>query len=217
MFRLFRSRSVWLTIGLLALAGTAFWIVVAVVSAAMTTAAGGGDPDPDEPAQVAVPLGMLAATGTVALGITALVVIRHGRTRRWMPLRDQMVRDAATMPNTHLVQVVSPANPAAGGQVLARDLIIGYEGPLWLPGWNPPRGAVVCLTATPSGHQVRAWMTGQLWRAASREAARIERRIAKAYATAEREQQDAVDRQVQDAADEAIAEAERILRQHDPS
>jgi hypothetical protein len=68
MLRLFRSRLVWLTIGLLTLAGTAFWVVVAVVAAIMTAAAGGADPDPDALARVAVPLGMLAAAGTVVLG-----------------------------------------------------------------------------------------------------------------------------------------------------
>ena len=217
MFRLFRSRLVWLTIAVLTLTGTAFWIVVAVVAALMTTAAGGDDPDPDELAQVAMPLGMLAATSAAVFGITAVVVIQRGRARQWVPLRDQMMRDAATLPGTHLAQVISRANPAAGGQVLARDLITGYQGPLWLADWTLSRGAVVCLSATPSGPQVRAWMTGQLWRASSREAARIERRTAKASAAAEREQQDAVDRQIREAADEAIAEAERILRQHDPS
>jgi hypothetical protein len=217
MFRLFRSRLVWLTIGVLTLAGTAFWLVVAVVAAVMTTAAGGADRDPDELAQVAMPLGQLAALATAALGIMAIVAVRRGRARQWLPLREQMVRDAATQPATHIAQVVSPASTAAGGQVVARDLIIGYQGPLWLAGWHLPRGAVVCFTATPSGAQVRAWMTGQLWRATSREAARIERRTTKAYAAAERDQHDAVERQIRDAADEAIAEAERILRQHHQS
>jgi hypothetical protein len=214
MFRLFRSRLVWLTIGLLTLAGTAFWIVVVVAAAIMMTTSGGADPDPDELAQVAVPLGMLAATGGAAVGIMAAVVVRRGRARRWLPLREQMVRDAATQPATHIAQVVSLANSAAGGQVVARDLITGYQGPLWLAGWNTPPGAVVCFTATPNGPQVLAWMTGQLWRATSRVAARIERRTTKAYAAAEREQHDAVERQIRDAAAEAIAEAERILRQH---
>jgi hypothetical protein len=126
-----------------------------------------------------------------------------------------MVHAAATLPSTHVAQVVSPANPAAGGQVLARDLITGYQGPLWLPDWNPPRGAVRCFTTAPNGPQVRTWMTGQLWRATSREAARIERRTTKAYTAAEREQYEAEEQEISDAADKAIAEAERILRQHD--
>jgi hypothetical protein len=155
-----------------------------------------------------------AALAAAVLGIAAVVTVRRGRARQWVPLREQMVRDAATLPATHLAQLVSAANPAAGGQVLARDLITGYLGPLWLAGWSPPRGAVVCFTATPDGAEVRAWMTGQLWRATSREGTRNERRITKAYAAAEREQHDAVERQIRNAADEAIAEAERILRQH---
>ena len=217
MFRLFWSRLVWLAIGVLTLAGRAFWMVVAVVAAVMTTTAGGAEPNPDELAQVAVPLGMLAALAAAVLGIAAVVAVRRGRVRQWVPLRGQMVRAAATLPSTHVAQVVSPANPAAGGQVLARDLITGYQGPLWLPGWNPPCGAVVCFTATPNGPQVRAWMTGQLWRATTREAVRIERRTTKACAAAEREKHEAEERQIRDAAKEAIAEAERILREYDPS
>ena len=182
MFRLFRSRSVWLAIGVFTLAGTAFWIVFAAVAAIMSTAAGGADPD--EVARVAVPLGMLAALAAAVLGIAAVVAVRRGRVRQWVPLREQMVRDAATLPGTHLAQVVSAANSAAGGQVLARDLITGHKRPLWLPGWNMPRGAVVSFRTTPSGPRVRAWMTGQLWRVTSREAARIERRTTKAYAAA---------------------------------
>jgi len=210
VFRLFRSRLVWLTIGVLTLAGTAFWISVVIVAAVMSTAAGGADPDPDEVTRVAVPLGMLAALAAAVGGITALVAVRRGRARKWVPLREQMVRDAATVPGKHLAQVVSPANPAAGGQVLARDLISGYQGPLWLPGWNMPHGAVVCFTATPNGPQVRAWMTGQLWRATSREAARIERRSSQAV----REQHEAEERHIRDAAAQAVTEAERILWEH---
>jgi hypothetical protein len=211
VFRLFRSRVVWLTIGLLTLAGTAFWITVVIVAVVMSTAGAGADPDPDELARVAVPVGMLAALAAAVLGIMAVVAIRRGRVRQWVPLREQMVRDAATLPGTHLAQVISPAAPAAGGQVLARDLITGYQGPLRLRGWNLPRGAVVCFTATPNGPQVRAWMTGQLWRSTSREAARIERRSSQA----EREQHEAEERQIRDAAAQAVTEAELILRQHD--
>jgi hypothetical protein len=215
MLRLFRSRLVWLTIGVLTLAGTAFWVTVVIVAVVMTTSAGGADPDPDEFTRVAVPLGMLAALAAAVGGIAAVVAVRRGRVRQWVPLREQMVRDAATLPGTHLAQVVSPANLAAGGQVLARDLITGYQGPLWLSGWNPPRGAVVCFSAAPTGPQVLAWMTGQMWRATSHEAARIERRTTKAYTAAEREQHEVEEQQIRDAADKAIAEAERILRQHD--
>jgi hypothetical protein len=157
---------------------------------------------------------MLAALAAAVLGITAVVAVRRGRARQWVPLREQMVRDAATLPATHLAQVVSPANPAAGGQVLAMDLITGYQGPLWLPGWNPPRGAVVCFTAAPNGPQVRAWMTGKLWRTTTRAAARIERRTAKAYRAAERDRHELEEQQTRDAAIKAIAEAERILRHH---
>jgi hypothetical protein len=217
MFRLFRSRLVWLTIGVLTLTGTAFWIVVAAVATVMTTAAGGSDPDPDELAQVAMPLGMLAATSTAVFGITVVVVIQRGRARQWVPLREQMVRDAATLPGTHLAQVVSRANPAAGGQVLARDLITGYQGALWLPGWIPPRGAVLCFTATPRGAQVRAWMTARLWRTTSHEADRISRRARSAFARTERERQRADDRMIREAGKDLVVEAEQILRQRNRS
>jgi hypothetical protein len=214
MFRLFRSRLVWLTIGVLTLAGVAFWMVIAVVAAVMTTAAGGNEPDPDQLANVAVPLGMLAALATIVVCVVLVVMIRHDRTRQWVPLREQMIRDAATQPATHVMQVISPPNPAAGGQVLAMDLITRYQDPLRLPGWTLPRGAVVCVTLTAGGGQVRAWMTGQLWRATTREAARIERRSTQAFAKAQRDQHDAEERHIRDAAKQAVTEAERILRQH---
>lgn len=214
MFRLFRSRLVWLTIGVLTLTGTAFWVVVVTVAAIMTTAVGGTEPDPDDVARVAVPLGLLTVAAGLVIGIAAVVMVRRGKARQWVPLREQMVRDSTKLPGIHLAQVVSAANPAAGGQVLAKDLITGHQGPLWLPGWNPPRGAVVCFTATSSGAQVRAWMTGQLWRATSREAARIERRTARAYGHAERERRGSDERQIRAAAKEVIGEAERILQQH---
>jgi hypothetical protein len=59
MLRLYRSRLVWLTLGVLTLAGVAFWLAVAVVAVVMTTAASGADPDPDALARAAVPAGLL--------------------------------------------------------------------------------------------------------------------------------------------------------------
>jgi hypothetical protein len=214
MFRLFRSRLLWLTIGVLTVGGVAFWTVVVAVAVVMYATAAVADPEPDRLAGVGVSLGLLAAIIAVAGCIAAIIAIRRGRARQWLPLRDQMVRNAATLPDTHLTQIVTPANPAAGELVLARDLITGYRGPLWLPGWSLPRGAVVCFTATPNGGQVRAWMTGKLWRATSREAARIERRITKANTAAECGLHELEERHIRGAAAEAIAEAERILRQH---
>jgi hypothetical protein len=127
MFRLFRSRLLWLTIGVLTLVGVAFWLVVVAAAVLMTMATGGADPDPDELARVAVPFGLLAALATVAAAIAVSVMVRRGRVRQWLPLREQMVHDAATEPATHLVQVLSPPNPAAGGQVLAIDLTAGIR------------------------------------------------------------------------------------------
>lgn len=215
MFRLFRSRLAWLTIGVLTLAGIAFWIVAALAAAVITTAAGGNDPDPDQLAMVAVPLGMLAALATIVACVALMVMMRRDRTRQWVQLREQMIRDAATQPATHLMQVISPPNLAAGGQVLVIDLITRYQGPLWLPGWNLPRGAVVSVTLTAGSGQVRAWMTGQLWRATTREAARIERRSTRAFAKAEHEQHKAEEQQIRYAAGQAVAEAEQILRKAD--
>jgi hypothetical protein len=215
MFRLFQSRLVWLTIGVLTLAGTASWMVAAIVAAVMTKAAGGNDPDPDQLANVAVPLGMLAALAMIVVCVVLMVMMRRGRTRQWVPLREQMIRDAATQPATHLMQVISPPNPAAGGQVLAIDLITRHQVPLWIPGATLPRGAVVSVTLTAGGGQVRAWMTGQLWRATTREAARIERRSTRAFAKAEHEQHEAEEQQIRYAAGQAVAEAEQILPKAD--
>jgi hypothetical protein len=60
-------------------------------------------------------------------------------------------------------------------------------------------------------------MTGQLWRACEREAARTGRRTTRAFARAERDQQQAAEQQIRDAAKETVAEAERILRERDRS
>jgi hypothetical protein len=40
-----------------------------------------------------VPLGLVAATVATAGCIAAIIAIRRGRARHWLPLRDQMVRD----------------------------------------------------------------------------------------------------------------------------
>lgn len=87
-------------IGVLTVAGTAFWMVVVAVAVVMSAASGGADPDPDELARVAVPVGMLVAIAAVAGCIAAIVAICRGRARQWVPLCEQMVRDAATLPDT---------------------------------------------------------------------------------------------------------------------
>lgn len=106
MFRLFRSWLVWLTIGVLTLTGTVFWVVVVPVAAIMSTAVGGIEPDPDDVARVAVPLGLLTVAAGLVIGIAAVVMVRRGKAREWVPMREQMVRDSTKLPGIYLAQVV---------------------------------------------------------------------------------------------------------------
>ena len=107
-----------------------------------------------------------------ASAMTCVLLVRHGRrrakARRWLPLRDAMRRDAATLPSTYLAQILTRPELEAGGQVMATDLINGARGALFLPGMSFPTGAVVCFSWTADGPQIRAWMTGQLWRVCAR-------------------------------------------------
>ena len=117
--------------------------------------------------------------------------------------------------DTHLAQILSRSEPAAGGQVLAADLRDGCQGPLWLPGPVMLRGTVVSFTQTSAGPQVRAWMSSALWQACARETERVNRRTTDAVAQAERDRRQARERRIRYEADRVVAAAEEILKQHD--
>ena len=125
------------------------------------------------------------------------------------------MHDAASATETHLVQILSGPDPAAGGHVLAADLRNGSQGPLWLPGPTLPRGTVVSFTQTSAGPQVRAWMSSTLWRACARETERVNRRTTDAVAQAERVRRHAEEPRIRHEADRVVAAAEEILKQHD--
>jgi hypothetical protein len=219
MFRLLltilRSRLFWRAALVLNVATTAFWLAFAVVAAIMVLVVGSSaiESDPARLVRVALPISLTATLAAIgALGVVA-VARRRGRVRQWLPLRESMLHDAGTLPSTHIAQVLSPPSAAAGGHVLAVDLITSHQGPLWLPGCSVPRGSVVCFSETPAGPQVRTWMSGQLWRSCEREAARAERRTARAFERAERDRHSAAERQIRAAARHAVTEAERMLRE----
>jgi hypothetical protein len=152
--------------------------------------------------------GVLAATAAlVGLGVLA-VVRRRGRIRRWVPLRESMLHDAATLPATYLVQISSRPQATVGGSVQAVDLLTGGCGILWLP-TSYPTGSVLCFSIHARGPVVRAWMTGAMWAAKARGAARSERDALRELRLARR----AEERRLQAPADRAVAEAERIVRQ----
>ena len=217
LFAILRSRLLWRGVLVLTVAATVFWLAFAATAAVLVLVVGSSaiESDPARLVRVALPISLVATLAAiVALGVVA-VARRRGRVREWLPLREAMLHDAGTLASTHIAQVLTMPSAAAGGHVLAVDLITGYQGPLWLPGCSVPRGSVVCFRETPGGAQVRAWMTGHLWRSCEREAARVERHTARAFGRAERDQHRVAERRIRDAADEAVAEAERILRQHD--
>jgi len=209
LFAVTRSRIVWVAISVATVAGVAFVFTVALAAAVMI-ASRGQDVDPDELAAVATSLGLLAAVAAFATMVSAWRVVRRARTLQWLPLREAMVRDAASVQDTYLVEIVAPSDPAVGGHLLATDLNTGGSGALWLPEPALPHGAVVCFTQTATGPRVRAWMTRRLWRACTREAARVEGRAAQA----KRERHEVADERIRHAARQTVAAAEQLLREH---
>jgi hypothetical protein len=205
---------VWIAARVVTVAGVAFVLTVAVAAAVVITVRG-EDVDPDEAAELATSLGLLAVAAAVAAMMVAWRGLRRAWARRWLPLYEAMVRDASSATDTYLAQILTRPDPAAGGHVLAADLRNGGQGPLWLPGPVLPRGAVVSFTQSSAGPRVRAWMSGTLWRACGREAERVDRRTADAVAQAERVRQQAEERCIQHEADRVVAAAEEILKQHD--
>ena len=186
-----RSRILWIAIGVITAAGVAFVFTVAV-TAAVVIAVRGQKVDPNVFAELAVSLGLAAAAAVLAGVVVAWRAVWRARARRWLPLYQAMVRDAASTPDTHLAEIVTPPDPAAGDHMLVADLHTGTHGLLWLPGLALPRGTVVCFTQTPKGPQMRAWMSRGLWRACAREVATIVRRTA----NADRERHDAAEEHI---------------------
>jgi hypothetical protein len=209
LFSILRSRIVWIAIGVLTVAGVAFVLTVAV-TAEVVIAVQGEDVDPSQVAELAASLGLLA----VAAMMAAWRGLRRARVRRWLPLYEAMARDAASASDTHLAQILTCPDPAGGGRMLVADLRNGGKGPLWLPGPVLPCGSVVSFTQTSAGPRVRAWMSSTLWRACAREAERVDRRTADAVAQAERVRRHAQERRVRHEADQVVAAAEEILKQH---
>ena len=158
----------------------------------------------------------LVAASTMACVLLVRHARRRSKARRWLPLRDAMRSDAATLPSTYLAQILTRPEPEAGGQVMATDLINGARGVLPLPGMSFPTGAVVCFTWTADGPEIRAWMTGRLWNACARRAEHDRRRSACAAAREERARGRRAEREIRVAAGEAVAAAEQILRDHSP-
>jgi len=214
LFAILRSRIMWIAVGVVTAAGIAFVLTVAVTWA-VVIAVRGEDVDPDQVAELATSLGLLAAAAAIAAMLVAWRGLRRARVRRWLPLYEAMAHDAASATDTHLAQILTRPDPAAGGYVLAADLRNGSQGPLWLPGPTLPRGTVVSFTQTSAGPQVRAWMSSTLWRACAREAERVNSRTTDAVAQAERVRRHAEDRRIRHEADRVVAAAEEILKQHD--
>jgi hypothetical protein len=112
----------------------AFVAAGAVVIATIGTEA--VEADPDRVTSIAVPAAVLAS----AVAVVAVAVIvrarQRGRIRQWLPLYNQMVRDAGR-PSERLAQVLTEPSPEAGGHVIATDLVTGGRSPLLLPGPTP--------------------------------------------------------------------------------
>ena len=209
LFAVLRARILWIAIGVITAAGVAFVFTVAL-TAAVVIAVRGQEVDPDVFAELAVSLGLAAAAAVFAGVLVAWQAVRRARARRWLPLYQAMVRDAASAPDIYLAEIITPPDPAAGDRMLVADLHTGTHGQLWLPGLALPRGTVVCFTQTPTGPQMRAWMSRGQWRASAREAARIERRTA----SADHERHAVAENHIRQLASETVAAAELLLREH---
>jgi hypothetical protein len=207
------KRWLWFTLGVAGALGLAFTLtaVAAIVARVLVERAVGREPDVEQLTAIALIVGLLAATAALVVIVVLVVVSRRGRIRRWLPLRQSMLHDAATVPATHLVQINGRPDATVGGRAQAVDLFTGGHGGVWLPA-SYPAGSVVCFTDAAGGPMVRAWMTGAMWAATAREAARAERDASRERRLARRAQQ----RRLQAAADRAVAEAERIIRDSIP-
>ena len=207
--RLMVSRRLWLSIGVAAAVTVVFTLaaVAAIVAGVLLDRAVGRGPDVERLTMIALIVGVLAATAALVGLMVLAVVRRRGRIRRWVPLRESMLHDAATLPATYLVQISSRPQAMLGGSVQAVDLLTGGFGCLWLPA-SYPTGSVLCFSIDARGPVVRAWMSGAMWAATACEAARSERDAARERRLARRVEQ----ARLQAAADRAVAEAERIVR-----
>jgi hypothetical protein len=203
------SRWLWLTLGVAGALALVFALVVvaAIVAHVLLDRAVGRKPDLERLTVVAFIVGLLAATAAL-VGLAVLAVARRrGRIRRWVPLRQSMLHDAATFSATYLVEISSRPDAAVGGRAQAVDLFTGGRGSVWLPA-SFPAGSVVCFTSDARGPMVRAWMTPAMWAATGRGAARVERAASRERRLARRDKA----RRLSAAADQVVAEAERIVR-----
>jgi MFS family permease len=194
--RLMVSRWLWLSLVVAAAVTVVFTLaaVAAIVAGVLLDRAVGREPDVERLTAIALIVGLLAATAAL-VGLAVLAVVRRrGRVRRWVPLREQMLHNAATLPATYLVQISSRPQGSVGGWV---GLPASY-----------PAGSVVCFSIDVRGPVVRAWMTGAMWAATARETARAERDASRERRLVRRAEQ----ARLQAAADQVVAEAERIVR-----
>jgi hypothetical protein len=204
--RLMVSRRLWLCIGVAAAVTVVFTLaaVAAIVVGVLLDRAVGRESDVERLTAIGLIVGLLAATAAL---VGLAVVRRRGRVCRWVPLREQMLHDAATLPATYLVQISSRPQASVGGWVQAVDLVSGGCGHLGLPA-SYPTGSVVCFSIDARGPAVRAWMTGAMWAATAREAARAERDASRERRLVRRAEQ----ARLQATVDQVVAEAERIVR-----
>jgi hypothetical protein len=212
--RMLRSRLLRWALLVITAVVVAFWMAFVAAAAVVIATIGteAAEANPDRVTSIAVPSAVLASVVAVVAVAVFVRARQRSRIRQWLPVYNQMVHDSSR-PSEHLAQVLTEPSPEAGGHVIATDLVTGGRSPLLLPGQRLPIGAIVSFTDTHNGAQVRAWMTARLWRSCEREAARIQRRSAGAFARAERDRRAGYEADVRREASNVFAEAERVLRQ----
>jgi MFS family permease len=105
--RLMVSRWLWRSLGVVAALTVVFTLaaVAVLVAGVLLDRAVGREPDVERLTVIALIVGMLAATAALVGLVVLAVVRRRGRIRRWVPVRESMLHDAATLPATHLVRI----------------------------------------------------------------------------------------------------------------
>ena len=207
------SRLVVLIAGVLAVAASAFVFTVALVATVVTTTSD-GTLDPGRAANLATPIGFVAAGAATAGVLVARRALWRSKIRDWLPLYEAMVRDANRVVGTSLVEVRRRIGHPVTGRVLAVDIESGWERSLRLPATARARGTVVCLAETLSEPKPMAWMSGALWQACRRLSERGMKGGGPPMATGQGDRWPPSERRLRRAANDAVAAAEEILKQH---
>jgi hypothetical protein len=104
-----RSRLVWWALLVITAVVVAFWMAFVAAAAVVIATIGteAAEADPDRVTSIAVPSAVLASVVAVVAVAVIVRARQRSRIRQWLPLYNQMVRDASQ----HLAQVPTEPSP----------------------------------------------------------------------------------------------------------